>query len=150
MKQLSQEYLDYIASDAWRRRRALKLMLAGGLSGHVACELCRMVRSVNRVDVHHATYENFGAEKMADLSILCRTCHDRIEEIEAVMFGGQVESISDVLLERLSVIDPRLVEQPDPPVVAVSVNVPRTTSPVSIGDVAEIIKRKRLEQGIEH
>ena len=122
MKQLSDEYLAYINSDAWRRRRALKLMLAGGLSGRVQCELCKMPWSVRSVDVHHKSYAHFGAEAMDELSILCRTCHDCVKEIELAMFGGEVESISDVLLKTLAFIDPRLIEQPNPPVVAVSVD----------------------------
>lgn len=149
MKQLSQEYQDYIASDAWRRRRALKLLLAGGLCGRVECELCKIARPVNRVDVHHVTYERFGAERMDDLSILCRNCHDMVDEIESVVFGGPVDGISDALLQTLTFIDRRL--SPDSsasPIPSGPLCLP-DGGDTSIDDVVAIIQRKRRELGIK-
>lgn len=146
-KELSAEYLDYIASDAWRRRRSLKLLLAGGLSGRVQCESCKRVFSVRRVDVHHQTYERFKSEWMSDLRILCRSCHDAVREIDMAIEGGSLDQISDQLLQMLSAIDERLLHRPE--TLGPIISKPKQVyAECSIEDLIKIIQRKRLKQGI--
>ncbi len=38
------------------------------------CERCGY--SSARLEVHHLTYERFGRERLGDLRVLCKTCHD--------------------------------------------------------------------------
>jgi len=58
---------EYIGSPAWRRQRQIALASAGG-----RCQVCN---SPDDLDVHHRTYERFGAEWPGDLTVLCATCH---------------------------------------------------------------------------
>ena len=68
-KRFSQEYLDYLASDAWQAKRAEALERAGR-----SCQLCNT--DDDTLDVHHSTYERFGDESPQDLIVLCRPCHE--------------------------------------------------------------------------
>lgn len=145
-KNLSQSYHDYIESDAWRRRRALKLFLAGGSSGRVQCEICRGVFSVRRVDVHHATYDRFGAEPLDDLRVLCRECHEQVKEIADANNGGPMDAIGWSLLERLAAIDNRLL--PKPPTVGPILDSAVPRPDVSLGELIAIINKKRLSCGL--
>lgn len=67
-KKLSKNYLDYIHSEQWRlkRREALK---------HYGYR-CSNCGTKKRLDVHHLTYDRFKNERLSDLMILCRPCHD--------------------------------------------------------------------------
>jgi len=65
-------YNQYIQSPKWERKRQQRLDLAGD-----RCELCN--RSSN-LHVHHRTYERFGEERISDLIVLCRTCHDAFHD----------------------------------------------------------------------
>jgi phage terminase large subunit GpA-like protein len=45
-------------------------------------------RGSSKHEVHHLTYERFGHERMADLVVLCESCHEtadqkRVYELEA-------------------------------------------------------------------
>jgi hypothetical protein len=145
MKPFSQEYQTYIASEAWYRRRALKLLLTGGASGFVRCEHCHSQHGCQYVHVHHLTYERLGHEPFNDLMILCSQCHGSVKEIDAVANGGDAIEIGDALLSRLRAIDNRIGAPPLPP--------PREPAAPkhglsSIGELAEIIARKRAEAGI--
>lgn len=68
-----QKYLAYLGSEAWSIRRDFALEAAG-----YACSLCS---STDRLDVHHRTYERLYAERLADLTVLCRKCHGKFHEI---------------------------------------------------------------------
>lgn len=65
-------YRSYLASDAWRRKRALLLRRAG--------HRCQVCNARGRLDIHHRTYERLGREHPADLGVLCRACHERFHE----------------------------------------------------------------------
>jgi len=67
MKRFSPFYLAYIRSAAWRARRERALRLAG-----YRCQVCG---EGGRLEVHHRTYERLGHEADADLTVLCRWCH---------------------------------------------------------------------------
>jgi len=65
----SKEYLDYIASAAWRTFRKGILKLRGAF-----CERCS---SALRLELHHLSYERLGRELPEDVVILCRDCHQK-------------------------------------------------------------------------
>jgi 5-methylcytosine-specific restriction endonuclease McrA len=58
-------YLEYLNSDAWRSIRAQVIHRDRGR--------CRC--GADGSDVHHLTYQNLGNEKLEDLILLCRECH---------------------------------------------------------------------------
>lgn len=64
---MTKEYLEYLESPEWWNLRKLALQRAD-----YHCERCQ---SVERLDVHHRTYQRVGAEYLNDLEVLCRTCH---------------------------------------------------------------------------
>ena len=62
------EYDTYLRSPVWAAKRYEALSRAGD-----RCQLCN--RGDN-LDVHHRTYERFGGGEIpADLTVLCRRCH---------------------------------------------------------------------------
>jgi len=67
IKEMSQEYVDYIQSDKWKRKRKIALKRAG--------YRCQMCNSPHSLQVHHRTYERFGNENMTDLTVVCNGCH---------------------------------------------------------------------------
>lgn len=60
-------YRKYINSQAWREKRELALDFYDN-----NCGLCG---SKFNLHVHHKTYKNLYRESMADLMLLCETCH---------------------------------------------------------------------------
>lgn len=60
-------YDRYLASAHWKEQRAAALERAEN-----SCQVC--CRS-KRLQVHHRTYERVGAERPADLIVLCAQCH---------------------------------------------------------------------------
>lgn len=69
---LSPEYYAYLASSEWQQRREQALWRAGK-----CCQLCN---SSNHLDVHHRTYERFMREIPEDLTVLCRSCHEKFHD----------------------------------------------------------------------
>lgn len=65
------EYREYLRSEHWRALRQRMLLRAGGI-----CQRCaRSSRHYGFLDVHHLDYRRLGAEREADLVVLCRECH---------------------------------------------------------------------------
>jgi len=64
------EYDEYLASDAWKRRRQKVIERANGM-----CEGCLTEPAR---DVHHRTYKHFKQEFAFELLALCRQCHTRV------------------------------------------------------------------------
>lgn len=62
-------YTDYLQTRHWQwtRRRALAFY-------HHRCQECGYLYSL---EVHHLHYDSVGCEKMRDLRVLCRKCHQR-------------------------------------------------------------------------
>lgn len=58
----------YLKSDHWRRMRRLAL--------EDADHRCAVCNATEHLDVHHRTYERLGNERLTDLLVLCRSCHD--------------------------------------------------------------------------
>ena len=69
-------YNEYIASPEWRSRRQVALRRAG-----YRCQVCN---SPDQLQVHHRTYERFGAEMEDDLTVLCLDCHELYEKAKRV------------------------------------------------------------------
>lgn len=63
-----ERYEAYLKSPEWRRKR-----LAAPQRAEHRCQVCY---SHKRLDVHHRTYVRFGEEHDADLTVLCRRCHE--------------------------------------------------------------------------
>jgi 5-methylcytosine-specific restriction endonuclease McrA len=69
----------YREEPEWQQRRRQALARAG--------YRCQMGASHDGpLDVHHNTYQNYGAERLKDLVVLCRACHQK--------FHGVVEDAS--------------------------------------------------------
>lgn len=61
-------YAEYIRSDRWRATREWALERAG--------HRCQVCNGTERLQVHHRTYENLGAERPGDVIVLCDSCHE--------------------------------------------------------------------------
>jgi 5-methylcytosine-specific restriction endonuclease McrA len=73
-------YEKYLAGPHWQALRKRKLEQQKSELGHNCCEECREQPEVTRetaLHVHHRTYERLGEERLEDLSIICRPCHDK-------------------------------------------------------------------------
>lgn len=60
-------YRSYLLSKYWQAVRQAVLSRAG-----YRCAWCS---AKDHLDVHHLTYARRGYERLADLMVLCRTCH---------------------------------------------------------------------------
>ncbi len=61
-------YPHYLKTPEWRSTRQAALRRAGN-----ACSLD--ATHTDSLEVHHRCYENLGAERVADLVVLCHSCH---------------------------------------------------------------------------
>lgn len=66
------DYEAYLQSPEWQQRRKAALERA-----EYRCQICN---SPQRLDAHHRTYERLGNEEPADLTVLCRACHDTFHD----------------------------------------------------------------------
>lgn len=65
-------YSEYINGPAWAaKKRQFKSQR------ELLCECCKDDR---KLDVHHLTYERLYNEAMGDLMLLCRKCHEAVEQ----------------------------------------------------------------------
>lgn len=71
-------YYAYIASEAWKKKRAWAIKEHGG-----RCAVCG---TSNRLQVHHKHYRTLGHEGKEDLEVLCFGCHSH--EHEGQVFGA--------------------------------------------------------------
>ena len=69
-------YLARIASPGWRRLKERLIEVRG----HV-CEECGSEHRA--LDVHHLSYDRLGHERMSDLQLLCRDCHEEADLLRA-------------------------------------------------------------------
>ena len=70
---LSDEYLEYISSSRWTKRKLLYY------SSHE--KACRSCKSVHNIHLHHHTYNRLGHEHDDDLVPLCESCHDEVHRL---------------------------------------------------------------------
>lgn len=68
----SNAYIEYINSEKWANKRAMKLLR----SPH-HCESCKRVPDF--FHVHHLTYARLFHEDLGDLMVFCEPCHNRVE-----------------------------------------------------------------------
>lgn len=75
---MSEAYLRTLDSERWRSLKMVRLAVAG-----FRCEDCgwRWVGRTPRqalawFDLHHVTYERVGSERLEDVRVLCRDCHE--------------------------------------------------------------------------
>jgi hypothetical protein len=76
-----QAYLDYLQSDTWKQ---VKLRYLKSKSKK-RCYVCwKPYENNGCFDFHHKTYKNLGCERLMDLVILCRNCHEDTHRIVAI------------------------------------------------------------------
>lgn len=68
-KERGDTYSAYLESDEWQRPRQLALEHYGR-----TCCLCNAHENLH---VHHRTYARLGNERLADLAVICRACHEK-------------------------------------------------------------------------
>ena len=71
----------YLFSIHWREFRERVLTSQRERLGRNICERCppdANEKLATDLHVHHLTYERLGEERMEDVAILCRKCHDKI------------------------------------------------------------------------
>ena len=86
-------YHKYISSSpVWAEKREARKKIDGN-----KCRTCHHDGSQYRLEVHHATYDNFGHEDVEnDLITLCVRCHDAITNLTRKdKYGGRVISVDD-------------------------------------------------------
>jgi ClpP class serine protease len=67
-------YDEYIKSKMWYRKREDFL----GNKKDKNCEVCGNAKASQ---VHHRTYQRLTLEKMSDLTLLCRECHEKFHKV---------------------------------------------------------------------
>ena len=77
----SMPYAEYLRTPEWADRRRAALHRAAG-----RCQVCNRA---GRLNVHHRTYARRGAERPADLTVLCEDCHHLFHE------HGRLVSVAD-------------------------------------------------------
>lgn len=88
MQKNTTSYSAYIASSAWRERRATVL----ARDKH----RCRACGSEDSLHVHHRTYEHFMAEPYEDLVALCATCHEWVHTLQRL--GWELGAATDEIM----------------------------------------------------
>jgi len=88
--QLSDAYRRYIASAAWRAKRAR----------HAKRQTCEACGFRGQVDVHHKTYSAFRRERTWDLIALCRDCHEEVHRRQRATGRNLWHVTDDVGAER--------------------------------------------------
>ena len=78
-------YREYLRSPQWRYKRRKRL----DFDGH-ACVLCK---SMDRLEVHHLSYDRLGHELHTDLRTLCHDCHDAVSDAERTLGHEQANEI---------------------------------------------------------
>ena len=67
------EYNAYISSSAWKKLCAVKKKQADNM-----CQCCNCGSA--RLSVHHLTYERFKKERLDDLIVVCKDCHEKLDK----------------------------------------------------------------------
>lgn len=82
-------YHEYIASDAWRKRRAAYFKNRR--------KRCRACHARKQIHLHHATYERLGAELDQDLVPLCAGCHKRVHAHHKEVGGSLMDATDHII-----------------------------------------------------
>ena len=70
------EYELYLETPHWQDFRKLVLQTQRERLGKNQCERCPTTS--RDLHVHHLTYERLGCERIDDVTIVCRQCHEKI------------------------------------------------------------------------
>lgn len=62
-------YDEYMKSTQWRN-------ISNAMKKHANYTCAHCKKRLTILDVHHKTYERFRRERMSDLEVLCKPCHD--------------------------------------------------------------------------
>ena len=65
--------IEYMKSDKWSAKRELVLKRD--------CYKCCSCNNTSNLEVHHLTYKRLGNERLKDLAVVCRTCHQKIHDM---------------------------------------------------------------------
>ena len=84
MSSHSVEYLEYIASPRWKRRKLLYYAKYE--------KVCGACKSVQNIHLHHHTYARLGYEHDEDLVPLCELCHDEVHRLHKL--SGRSKSLT--------------------------------------------------------
>lgn len=66
-------YAEYMKSNLWRRFRSWALEFYGR-----RCDLCG---AESQLEVHHWTYARMAKERIEDVGVYCRSCHELIHQL---------------------------------------------------------------------
>ena len=61
-------YEEYLQTEEWKAKRMIAM--------HRADFRCQVCNSKKELNTHHRHYQDVGNEKMKDLPVLCRECHE--------------------------------------------------------------------------
>jgi 5-methylcytosine-specific restriction endonuclease McrA len=81
------DYAEYLQSEKWQKKRRQKLSAADW-----RCQICG---SSVHLEVHHNTYARIGNEKMNDLIVLYRNCHQLVHSQRGKVGGSKPEDYED-------------------------------------------------------
>ena len=71
MVQHSTFYRLYLKSDLWYNVRKVKI---------AQMKVCEECGGTKILQCHHLTYKRLGRERLSDLKLLCRKCHDEVKD----------------------------------------------------------------------
>jgi len=71
------KYYLYLKTPEWQTLRRIKLETAGH-----RCQIC--YSDAGPLEVHHRTYERRGKERLDDLTVLCRRCHQAHHDADTI------------------------------------------------------------------
>lgn len=75
-------YQEYLRSEHWKDVRAR--YWASKLHNRT----CYVCGSAKGLEVHHRSYRRIGREKLHDLCLLCRSCHEQTHRLDKVRHKG--------------------------------------------------------------
>ena len=67
----------YLQTAEWQTLRRIKMETAGH-----RCQICNS--DAGPLEVHHRTYERRGKERLGDLTVLCRRCHQSHHDADTI------------------------------------------------------------------
>jgi hypothetical protein len=73
------DYQAYLQSEHWQSLREQKL--------EEAEHKCQVCNSREHLNVHHRTYRDLGNEKLNDLTVLCKRCHEAFHSLVELKLG---------------------------------------------------------------
>ena len=81
-----ERYQEYLETEHWQKVRKRFTKRAG-----YKCQLCG---NTGRLNVHHNNYDCLGKEKVADVIVLCKSCHFKFHNILPVILQTR-ENVSE-------------------------------------------------------